>query len=403
MRHEVAVGGMASRVCAIALGLAIVPVAVTAFPATALAGDESLNAGLQKFEEGRKAYEAGQFEAALAAFKASIDLLPSPNTRLYIGRCYRAIGKTASAYTTLKRAAGEAQDRLTASGEKRYSATRDTANQEAAELEAKVPKLTVAVPSNMPADFAVKVDGNDLPKAAWGIATETDPGDVVVEATGHRLMPFKQKVTLKEGATARVDVNPQRIPTATISVKLKTLPSGLSLTVDGTALDATSAQAPQEVDVGAHTVVVTAPGYLPFKWNKDLADNEGQIVDVNLALDPNAGGGSRGTPKWLFYTVAGVGVAGIGTAAGIGIYGIITQNQQLAMNKLERDQLTLQSLKNLAVVTDVLYGVGGLFAAGAVVLAFTTRWNTEQPSTEGIGVTPWIGATTAGVGAHGSF
>jgi tetratricopeptide (TPR) repeat protein len=85
---------------------------------------------MNKFDAGRTAFEAGQFEEALIAFQASNNLNPSPNSKLYIARCYRALRKVASAYTTYRMAAREAQDRLTASGEKRYAATRDSANSE---------------------------------------------------------------------------------------------------------------------------------------------------------------------------------------------------------------------------------------------------------------------------------
>src|SRR5262245_12349049 len=89
----------------------------------ALASDASDAAALKEFETGRAAFEAGQFESALSAFQSSLQLLPSPNTRLYIARCQRALGKTASAHTNFTRAAREAADRLNATGEKRYQAT----------------------------------------------------------------------------------------------------------------------------------------------------------------------------------------------------------------------------------------------------------------------------------------
>jgi tetratricopeptide (TPR) repeat protein len=107
-------------------------VGTVAVESRAAGNDETMAAGLQRFDQGRRAYEAGQFEQALLAFQGSYELFASPNTRYYVGRCYRALGKVASAYTAFKLAAREAQDRLTASGEKRYMATRDAAAHEAA-------------------------------------------------------------------------------------------------------------------------------------------------------------------------------------------------------------------------------------------------------------------------------
>jgi hypothetical protein len=387
-----------------ASGIAVAGQLVLPTPALAAGSEDNLAAGLQKFEDGRKAFEGGQFEEALAAFKASLALLPSPNTRLYMGRCYRALGKTASAFTALKLAAREAEDRLTASGEKRYGATRDTANLEAADLEAKVPRLTVAVPSNIPAGFVLKVDDKEVPQAAWGVATETDPGDVVVEATGPRLVPFKKTVSLKEGARETVNVPLARLPTATISVKLKTLPSGLALTLDGQPLPSTGIDTPKDLDVGHHVLVVKAPGYLPFKWDKSLADTEAAVVDVSLALAPTPVGAGGGTPKWMFFTVAGAAVAAAGAGAIVGVLGENQQSQQLALDKFTRASGVKDSLQTDAIVTDVLFGASGLLGAGAILLAFTTHWKDAEPAQPAVSIAPWFTVSgSAGVGAHGTF
>jgi len=236
--------------CAALVALSAGAFVTTPSPAMAAGREETLAAALQKFDAGRKAFEAGQFEEALTAFQTSLELLPSPNTRLYIGRCYRALGRVASAQTALKMAAREAADRLSASGEKRYGATADTANQEAAELEPKVPRLTVVLPATPPVGTVVKVDGKDLPSAAWSVASETDPGDVVVEVTGPRLVPFKVTVKLAPGAKERVEVPLTRVPTATLAVKLKNLPSGVALALDGHPVDVASVEAPRDLDVG---------------------------------------------------------------------------------------------------------------------------------------------------------
>ena len=329
----------AALVCALAFGAAGGGSLCAATRAEAADTGEELAAGLQRFDAGRKAYEAGQFEEALIAFKKSLELLPSPNTRLYIGRCYRALGKTAAAYTALRLAGREAQDRQNLSGEKRYAATHDTANQEAADLEPKVPRLTVAVPVGAPAGLSITVDGRELPRAVWGVARETDPGNVVIEAAGPRLYPFKRTVALHEGGQERVDVSLAKVPTATVSLNLKSLPAGLSISIDGLPVDLIHAQSPREVDVGRHEVLVSAPGYASFKWSEVLSNDQTRVVDVSLA--PSAfGGGPSGpvtTPKWLFFATAGAAVVAVGVATGIAISAQEQQNQQLALDPYARD------------------------------------------------------------------
>jgi len=363
-----------------------------------------MTAAMNKFDAGRKAFEAGQFEEALIAFQESSALSSSPNSKLYIARCYRALGKVASAYTTYRMAARESQDRLTATGEKRYGATRDVASSEAAELESKVPRLTIAVPAGVPEGFVVKVNGEPVTKAGWGIAVETDPGDITVEAAGPRVVPFRKVTKLVEGAQVRVDVEVKLLPTATVAVKLLTLPSGLALTLDNQPIDVGGASTAHQVEVGHHTLIATAPGYVPFKWTKDLVDTEAAIVEVTLVPDLTNVRGPTGTPKWLFFTVAGAAVVSLGAGAGIAAHATNQQSQQTALDNFARDPSVQSSIKTQATINDVLFIGGGVLGAGAVVLAFTTRWKTADTPAQGIAVTPWIvGSAGGGVGVHGAF
>jgi hypothetical protein len=357
---------------------------------------------MNKFDAGRTAFEAGQFEEALIAFQASNNLNPSPNSKLYIARCYRALRKVASAYTTYRMAAREAQDRLTASGEKRYAATRDSANSEGAELESRVPRLTIAVPAGVPDGFVLKANGEVVTSAGWGVAVETDPGDVTIEASGPRIVPFKTVAKIAEGAQVRIDVLAKRLPTATVAVKLLSLPSGLALTLDDQPIDVSAASVAHPVDIGPHTFVATAPGYFPFKWTKDLVDTEAAIVEVTLKPDTRAMGGPSGTPKWLFFTVATAAVATLGAGAGIGAHAISLQSQQTGMDPYQRDPSVQSNLKTLGAINDGLFIGGGVLAAGAVVLAFTTRWKSVDAA-QGMTLVPWVTGSSGGLGARGSF
>ena len=388
---------------AVIVALSIGNVLTTSALARAAGGDENLAAGLKKFDDGRRAFDAGQFEDALNDFNASLQLLASPNTRLYVGRCYRALGKVASAYTELKLAAREAQDRLVVSGEKRYAAARDAANDEAAELEAKVPRLAVAVPSDTPTGFVVKVAGKELPPAAWGVASETDPGKVVVEATGPRLVPFAKTVTLAEGAQERVDVPLTRVPTATLAVKLRNLPAGVALALDGQPLSGLGIDVGRELDVGPHVLVASAPGYVPFRWNKVLADKEKTTVEVLLAPEPRARGVSSGTPKWLFFTLAGGAVAALGSATGVALHANAQNSQQLALSPYSRDPDVKSSIQSQATVSNILFVAGGVLGIGATALAFTTHWKPEGAEESSVSVAPWLTPAGGGVGARGSF
>jgi hypothetical protein len=376
--------------------LAVAPVMVPV--RVAHAADQRTAAALQKFDAGRQAFEAGRFEQAALAFQASQELLPSPNTHLYLGRCFRALGKVGSAFTLLRLAAREAQDRLTATGEGRFAATRDAATREAAELEHKVPRLTIAVPAGTPAGFVVTRDGQDLPRAAWGVEIEADPGVVVVEARGPRLAVFRRVLTLAEGARQRVEIEARRLPTATVELNLSTRPSGLAVTLDDAPLEPSAVTEPHEVDAGDHTLVVRAPGYVPFQWRKSLSDGERASVEVVLRAAPYR----LATPKWMFFAASGGALAALGAATGIAVHAQSLEHQQLALDPYGRDPGVRDAVRSQATTANILFVTGGVLGIGAAVLGLTTRWRDPRLD-ETATTTLWVTAYGGGGSIHGTF
>src|SRR4051794_15796306 len=54
-----------------------------------------------RFIKGRDLYNAKKYDAALVELSASLDIVASPNTRLYVGRCLRDMGRLVAAYAEL--------------------------------------------------------------------------------------------------------------------------------------------------------------------------------------------------------------------------------------------------------------------------------------------------------------
>jgi tetratricopeptide (TPR) repeat protein len=340
------------------------------------AGTASDTVALKHFEQGKQAYDGGRFEEALVAFQKSLALLPSPNTRLYIGRCFRALGKTASAYTHLRLASREAQDRLSASGEKRFTATRDAAAGEAAELEAKVPRLTIAVPGGVPDGFAVSLDDSELPRDAWGTAIETDPGAHTVKATGPRMKEFVERFELGEGEQKRVEVLAARVPTARVVFDFTTRPAGLAVSIDGKPIDSSLLDKIHELDVGQHRISARAPGYREFLWQKQLTDREEARVVVSLEPEP-AQGASK-LPPWLFYATAGASVVALGAGTYFAFSAQSLSDDEQAKDPLLRDRAAREEVGTRATTANVLFGAGVLLSAGAGVLYFMTDWGQKE-------------------------
>jgi hypothetical protein len=343
-------------------------------------------AGLEKFDEGRRELEAGHFEAALAAFDASNKLIASPNSLLYMARCYKGLGKIASAFTTYRLAARQAQDRLVATADKRYSATRDAAAREAAEIEARVPKLAVMVPSDAAADVSVKVNGIEVPRATWATAIDTDAGHIVVDATGRRLRPFHAEVDLGEGATERVDVVFARVPTARVRLRLVSRPLGLAVRVAGSPVEPGEVEPERELDPGPCVVEATAPGYRDFTWRADLADGQDADVDVALVADAPAHE-RRGTPRWLLYSAGGASLVSTGIASILALHAKSVSDREQAKNPYTRDADARTTIRSESTAANVLFVTGALFGVGAGVLLFTTEWR-GAAQTQKIGVGP---------------
>lgn len=395
-----------SRACS-PLGPLIAVVVLTLCAAGQPVGAAPPGAALRKFEEGTKAFASAHYDAALKAFLASMELEPSPNTRFKIAKCYVALGKTASAYVSFKRAAQEAQDRVNATGEKRFLPTRDAALAEAAALENKVPKLTLVVPSDIPEGFTLSVDGGNLPQSLWGMAVESDPGRHTIVAEGPRIKRFNQTVDLHQGEFRRVDIPIVRIATATLRLVFETRPAGLAVSLDGQPLPPENFDRPQFVDVGSHKLTVSAPGYLPFVWKQSLHDNES--ISIPVALEAGAGGGG-GVPKVAVFVVGGAALVTLAIGIGFGVKAQSAADGQLALDPLLRPMAVQDAIRTDATIANVLYGTAGALALTAGILAVTARWKTPASGREKQGAAqasfrllPALQRDGAGLVASGRF
>ncbi len=124
--------------------------APTPTPATAQAQEH--------YTAGRESYRLGLYGRALEAFERSLALAPSPNTRLYIARSLRELGRWAEANDQYAATVREAEQR---GG--RYVATRDAANVELADVKVRLGRANAndgaaiaanAVPAANPANAA---------------------------------------------------------------------------------------------------------------------------------------------------------------------------------------------------------------------------------------------------------
>lgn len=164
----------------------------------AWAGDAAL--AEQLFQEGKALLDQGKNEEACAKLRASMEAEPSGGAALAYARCSQLLGKTATAWAELRRAAAL----FRAQGD---TSREQFARQQADALEPGLSTLTI-VPSGAKG-VTVRRDGLLVAAGALGTKVPVDPGNhtVEVEAPGHE--PWRGTVMVGPERDAKVLRIPQ--------------------------------------------------------------------------------------------------------------------------------------------------------------------------------------------------
>ena len=159
-------------------GLAAAPASAQQ-PATPSSEQATRKEAEKVFLEARTALEQGRRDEACAGFRRSLDLAEVPNTIFNVARCDEQDGKLVSALGRWQRGLT-----LLPPGDAR----RAVAEERVADLERRVPRLSVQLAAGAPPDTRVTLDGAEISPPALGSAVPLDPGNhvVVVEAPGHK-------------------------------------------------------------------------------------------------------------------------------------------------------------------------------------------------------------------------
>ncbi|MBX3208097.1 MAG: tetratricopeptide repeat protein [Labilithrix sp.] len=196
----------ASLVFLLALGLVSVAPSTTyaAGVSPAAATPVQREQAQRRFLKGRELYGAKKYEAALTELRASLDIVASPNTRLYIGRCLRDMGRAVAAYVELGRAAVEAKELV--HEDARYEQAASAAASERAALEPKLAFVEVAVTRAGP-ETTLRVGGDEVRRGGWAEPVPVAPGrvDVVIETPGRA--PIEQSLDVRAGERKEVAID----------------------------------------------------------------------------------------------------------------------------------------------------------------------------------------------------
>lgn len=161
-----------------------------------------------RFVKGRELYNARKYDAALIELNASLDIVASPNTRLYVGRCLRDMGRMVAAYVELGRAAVEAKELQ--HDDARYEKTGVAAAEERARLEPKLGFAQIHVVRHGPGTV-LKVQGDEVRRGGWSEPVPIKPGTavVVVETPGHA--PVTKEIIVGAGERVALEIDADAI------------------------------------------------------------------------------------------------------------------------------------------------------------------------------------------------
>lgn len=340
-----------SRVGALCLGAAAA-LSGSLLPGHAVAQQVVGADGRALFQQGRALYDAQLWDQALAAFRQSMASLPSPNTRLYMGRCLRALGRYGEAWGELSRAATEANARRAT--EPRFTPTAESATAEALALTDRIAYVVVEVP-NAPAGTTVTLNGRVLSGDEFGTLLAVDGTTASVEALAPGVVPYRGSSQVSAGRQARFVVR-----------------------------------------FGAPDAPVST--------------SEAQPMVTLVQSDANHG---AATGSW-WSTGRAVGVATIGVGVALGIMGAVTavvasntEDELLAMCPrgtcqpgATREQVSLvQDGNTWVTVTNALWISGGVLAAAGLVTTLVSGGKSDEV----FAPTLAVGEGGAMVGVRGRF
>jgi|HubBroStandDraft_2_1064218.scaffolds.fasta_scaffold161094_2 hypothetical protein len=157
-----------------------------------------------RFVRGKQFFDAKRYADALVEFQAAMEIVASPNARLYVARCLRETGKLVGAYVEFDRTAVEANEH--AREDSRYARTGASARAERDAIAPKIGFLTARV-DNATDGSRLRIAGEEIRQAGWNQPVPVMPGatEVVVETAPSA--PIRQTVTVAAGEKKSVVID----------------------------------------------------------------------------------------------------------------------------------------------------------------------------------------------------
>lgn len=289
---------------------------------------------------GREAFNAGDYETAVALFRQAYALYPAPTVGLYEARSLEKLGRLIQASDAYERTAELPIDR---NAPAQFREAVNAAVEERRLVEARIPRLKLELAGVEPGEPPprITVNGVPFPPDQYSRPRRLNPGSYHIAAVASANRTFETNAELAPG-------------------------QHLTLVLD-----------------------LRAPSHARAFTRRDGT--------AALGADGRARG--RGVPA-LVYIVGGIGAAGIGTGVVTGLLAnskhskaeaACPDNQCVAGS--EGPEL-VDSFRSLRTVSTAAYGVGAAGLAASVILWLTMD---DEPAGEARALMPWFSADAAGV------
>ncbi|MBK7584496.1 MAG: hypothetical protein IPI67_30375 [Myxococcales bacterium] len=169
------------------------------------------------FKKGLAELEAGRLDSACPAFAESLRLDPRPGSLFTLAECEAKAGLVASAAVHYGDYLGRFS-RMTAAEQSKQRGRDEISKTALAKLQPRVPKLTIRIPADAPADATVLRNGSALGRAALGVPLPVDPGEQTLVLRMRDGRETRRTVNVKESTTEEVQLELPDAPSASTPV-----------------------------------------------------------------------------------------------------------------------------------------------------------------------------------------
>lgn len=186
------------------VGLLVADLASAAGIPIEKAGKEQLKAAQRTFEAADGLFDAKRYKEAITAYRASYEIVASPNSRLMIARSLVALGQLDDAYYELVGAVSDAK--TAAAADAKYATTLKAAEAELAAMEPNVGRIELVIADSMK-DAKVNVGPRTIAILDLDKPVVVTPGNVVVYAKRSDGKSVRTVISVAAGATVKVELD----------------------------------------------------------------------------------------------------------------------------------------------------------------------------------------------------